>query len=322
MCDKQSTPKTLLEAVRYFSDLDVCHAYMIRIRWPNGEIACPKCGSTRVGNIKSRRMLQCKEKGCRKQFSTKVGTIFEDSPLGLDKWFVAVWSITNAKNGISSHELSRALGVTQKSTWFMLHRIRLAMKAKSFAKITGTIESDETFVGGKAKNMHKHVRAERIQGRGTVGKAVVHGVLERAKDEDDISRVDVAVVQNQKRRTLAPRIRDLVEEGSRVCTDALKSYEGLEDKYIHQMVDHAKEYVREGDVHTNCMENFWALLKRSLSGTYVCASPKHLQAYCDEQVMRFNERDCTDAQRFEQTMSQVVGRRIQYKQLIAKTTEA
>jgi len=171
--------ETLLEVVCYFSDLDVCHAYMINIKWPAGQIACPKCGGRGVGEIKSRRMFQCKAAGCRKQFSTKVGTIFEDSPLGLDKWSVAVWSIANAKNGISSHELGRALGITQKSAWHMLHRIRLAMQAGTFRKIMGTIESDETFVGGRAKNMHKSRRDER-KGTGWIGKPIVHGLLERA----------------------------------------------------------------------------------------------------------------------------------------------
>ena len=161
-------PKTLLEAVRFFSDLNVCHAYMVNLKWPDGKIACPKCGSDKVGNVASRRLLQCKD--CRKQFSAKVDTIFEDSPLGLDKWFVAVWCIANAKNGISSMELHRALGVTQKTAWFMLHRIRTAMRAKTFRKLSGEIESDETFIGGKAANMHKSKRERMIQGRGPTGR--------------------------------------------------------------------------------------------------------------------------------------------------------
>ena len=311
------TPQTLLEAVRYFSDIDVCHEYMIKIRWPDGNIKCPKCGCDRIGRIASRRMLQCREKSCRKQFSTKCGTIFEDSPLGLDKWFTCVWLIVNAKNGISSHELSRALGVSQKSTWHMLHRVRAAMKTKSFKKITGTIESDESFIGGKAKNMHAKKRREKIQGRGTVGKTVVHGVIERPEDENGTSRVDVAVVPNQKAKTLQPRVRDRVEKGARVFTDSLASYESLSDEYVHQMVEHAKgEYVKDGDVHTNCMENFWALLKRALSGTYVCVTPKHLEPYCDEQVFRFNERDRTDSGRFELAMKSVIGVRLTWNDLV------
>ncbi len=190
-------PKTLIDAVTYFADPQVCHDYMKSIRWPDGVIVCPKCGGDKVGEIASRRMFQCKSKGCRKQFSTKVGTIFEGSPLSLQKWFVAVWSIANAKNGISSCELARAIGVTQKSAWFMLHRVRLAMKTKSFKKrIKGEIEGDETFIGGKMRNMHKSKRRKLPKGRGTVGKAVVQGLLERRGE------ARVRVVKDQKRSTL------------------------------------------------------------------------------------------------------------------------
>ena len=183
-------PKSLIEAVRVYSDLDVCHQQMVAIRWPTGQVTCPKCGGEHVGEIKSRRMFQCKAKECRKQFSAKVGTIFEDSPLGLDKWFVAVWSIANAKNGISSHELARALEVTQKTAWHMLHRIRLAMQTKSFHKITGEAESDETMIGGLAGNMHSKRRKEKIRGTGASGKTIVQGVLERG------GKVRCAVVPN------------------------------------------------------------------------------------------------------------------------------
>ena len=191
-------PQSLLEAVRHFSDLDVCHKYMTKIKWPDGKIVCPKCGGDNIGEIKSRRMFQCKSKDCRKQFSTKVGTIFEDSPLGLDKWFVAVWMIANCKNGASSCELARAIQVTQKSAWHMLHRVRLAMKTKSFRKIIGEVESDESFIGGKAKNMHKWKRKGQPRG-GSGGKAVVHGMLERGGD------VRCAVVPNYQINTLHQR---------------------------------------------------------------------------------------------------------------------
>src|SRR4051794_18292974 len=201
-------PTSLLDSVRYFSDLDVCHAYATRIKWPDGKITCPKCGGEHVGEIKSRRMFQCKNKDCRKQFSTKVGTIFEDSPLGLDKWFAAVWCIANAKNGISSCELARAIGVTQKSAWHMLHRIRLAMKTKSFRKIIGEIESDESFIGGKSKNMHKDVRRRKIPGPGGAGKAVVHGLLERG------GHLRACVVPDVTANTLHAKIHENVEKGA------------------------------------------------------------------------------------------------------------
>ncbi len=301
-------PETLLEAVRHFSNLDVCHEYLVRLKWPTGVVTCPKCGGDHVGHIKTRRMFQCKAKDCRKQFSAKVGTIFEDSPLGLDKWFVAVWSIAAAKNGISSHEVGRALGVTQKTAWFMLHRIRLAMQTKSFHKMGGIVEGDETMVGGKAKFMHKSRREEVIKGRGGIGKAIVQGLLERDGE------VRCVVVENQKRGTLQKFVRDNVARGSAVFTDALASYVGLELDYIHQMIDHAKSYV-DGLVHTNGMENFWSLLKRCFKGTYVHVAPVHLFRYLDEETFRFNKRKGTDGTRFVDAMAGVVGRRLQYSEL-------
>lgn len=299
-------PQTLIEAVRFFSDIDKCNEYMASIKWPDGKIVCPKCGSENVGKIETRKMLKCQ--ACKKQFSYKVGTIFKDSPIGLDKWFVAVWSVTNCKNGVSSYELHRALGVTQKTAWFMLHRIRLAMQEGSFQKLEGTVESDETFVGGKAKNMHRSVRAEKINGRGPIGKAVVHGVLERG------GRIIEGVVKDQKKTTLQPRIRDAVVPGSTVYTDDLRSYDGLSNEFIHDVVDHAKEYVR-GDVHTNSIENFWSLLKRCINGTYISLMPWHLVRYVDEQVFRFNERKGTDAERFDEVMFRIAGKRLTYTAL-------
>ncbi len=303
-------PTTLIEAVRHYSDITVCNEYLAKIKWPDGVITCPKCGGTHCGRIATRNMLRCNTKGCRKQFSYKVGTIFEDSPLGLDKWFVAVWCITNCKNGISSCELGRALGVTQKTAWFMLHRIRLAMQVKSFKKFTGEIEVDETGVGGKSGNMHFVRRRLRIKGTGMTGKAIVQGVLSRGGE------VRCQVVPNQKRAALQKTIRDNVETGSTVYTDSLKSYNGLDTDYVHETIDHAKSYV-EARVHTNGMENFWSLLKRGLKGTYVAVSPWHLSRYVDEQVMRFNKRTGTDASRFAHVMRNILGKRLQFKELIA-----
>lgn len=306
MCDG---PKTLLDAIKFFSDIDECSEYMKSIKWPDGKIVCPKCGSEKVGEIKTRRMLRCNEKGCRKQFSYKVGTIFEDSPLGLDKWFVAVWCVTNCKNGISSHELARDLGVTQKSAWHMLHRIRLAMQDGTLRKISGTVEADETFVGGKARNMHKSVRRRKIGGAtGFVGKTIVQGLLERG------GKVKAMVVRNTKRSTLVGNIENHVEQGATIYTDALESYEILAKKFIHETVDHAVAYVKD-NCHTNGMENFWSLLKRGLKGTYISAMPWHLFRYVDEQVFRFNERKVTDAERFNAVMARVLGKRLQYAEL-------
>lgn len=306
MCD---TPTTLIQAVKYFSDVDTCNEYMKQIKWPDGKIICPKCGSDKVGEIKTRRMLRCNEKGCRKQFSYKVGTIFEDSPLGLDKWFVAVWCITNCKNGMSSYELARDLGITQKSAWHMLHRIRLAMQEGSFTKMSGTCEADETYVGGKAKNMHKDVRARKIKGRGALGKTIVQGVLNRR------GRVMADVVVDSKQRTLLPNVEAVVEPGTVIYTDALLSYAGLSAQYVHETVDHAHEYVR-GEAHTNGMENFWSLLKRGINGTYISVMPWQLFRYVDEQVFRFNNRRLNDGQRFAAVMKQILGKRLQYAELV------
>jgi transposase-like protein len=305
MNTKSNHPTTLLEAVRHFSDLEVCHRFMVSIKWPDGKIICPKCGGDHVGEIKSRHMFQCKTKNCRKQFSTKVGTIFEDSALGLDKWFVGVWCIVNAKNGISSHELSRALGITQKSAWHMLHRIRLAMRTKSFnRKLDGTIEADETFIGGAAKFRR---RSKQLKGTGTIGKAVVFGLLERKGE------VRVNVVPNYKRVTLHRHIRENVKEGSELFTDAMESYNGM-DEYTHDIVDHAVAYVK-GRVHTNGLENFWTLLKRGIKGTYVAVAPFHLQRYLDEQAFRFNKRKGNDMTRFLEAMHSVCGKRLAFAEL-------
>lgn len=268
-----NVPATLIEAIRYFSDPDVTHNLMVSLRWPNG-VYCPTCGRSDVRFVATRRIWECKEKHPKRQFSAKVGTIFEDSPLGLDKWFAAIWMVANCKNGISSYEMARDLGITQKSAWFMDHRIRLAMKAGSFLKMSGEVEADETFIGGLAKNMHRHKREQKIKGTGGAGKEAVLGIVERGSVGRK-TRIRTTHVPNVKRKTLAPEIFNNVEPGSTVYTDALKSYLGLSDKYTHETVDHAIEFVR-GNVHTNSVENFWSLLKRTLKGTYVSVDPVHL----------------------------------------------
>jgi transposase-like protein len=313
MNTEQYNPQTLIEAVRYFADPDICHGYLVKVKWPDGKITCPKCGGDKVGIIASRRMLQCKAKGCRKQFSAKVGTIFEDSPLPLSSWFVAVWSIVNAKNGVSSYEIARALGTTQKTAWFMLHRVRLAMRIGTFRKMSGTTESDETYVGGLAKNMHKSRRERVISGTGGVNKSIVHGLLERHM-ATKTSRVKAKVIPNVKRKTVQAEVRAHVEPGSEVFTDKLLGYNGLDDQYVHEAIDHAEAYVN-GRVHTNGLENFWSLLKRMIRGTYIRPSPWHLDRYLDEESTRFNERDGTDGDRFAETMKRVAGRRLTYAEL-------
>jgi transposase-like protein len=310
-------PKTLLEAVRHFKDEDRCISYLAVKRWPNGEVVCPRCGSKTVGYLANQKRWQCSNRHPKRQFSIKVGTIMEDSPIGLDKWLPVLWLIANCRNGISSWEIHRDLGVTQKTAWFMLHRVRLAMQDEhSGGKLGGEVEVDETFIGGKARNMHAKERARKIQGRGPDGKAIVAAVLERG------GKVRAKVIANRRKPELQKLVRDHVDAGSNLYSDALKSYEGL-DEFSHRVIDHAECYV-DGQIHTNGLENFWSLLKRGLKGTYVSVEPFHLFSYIDEQAFRYNNRKhqdeepISDTERFEQLCSRIVGRRLTYKELTGK----
>ena len=317
-----AAPKTLQQAIRHYSDPDVCQQELADSRWPDG-VTCPHCGSKDVSYLANQRRWQCKTKHPRRQFSVKVGTIFEDSPIGLDKWFVAVWLLGAAKNGISSYEIHRAIGVTQKTAWFMLHRIRLAMQVDDGGKLDGGIEVDETYIGAKARNMHKGKRARVLQGRkgGLSGKIAVMGLLQRHPDKGE-SRIRLRVVRNPRREELTHHIKENVEQGANVYTDSLPSYELLrEDGYIHDVINHAEKYAA-GIVHTNGMENFWSLLKRTLGGTYVSVEPFHLFRYLDEQAFRFNARKDVDSGRFADVLKSVSGRRVMYKELIAQERPA
>jgi transposase-like protein len=311
MDEALATPKTLIEAVAYFQNPDNCIAYLVARRWPNG-ITCPTCDSANVGFIASRGMFQCRTRHAKAQFSVKLGTIFEDSPLGLDKWLPAMWLIASNRNGISSWELHRAVGVTQKTAWFMLHRIRLAMQDEhNGGKLGGEVEADETFIGGKARNMHKAKRARVITGTGGKDKTAVMGILERG------GKIRTAVIENRKKSAIQAEVRKHVEAGTALFTDALKSYEGL-NEFEHQVVDHAVQYV-DGNVHTNGCENFWSLLKRTLNGTYVNVEPFHLFRYLDEQAYRFNNRiPMADADRFSCLVRKIVGKRLTYAELTGK----
>jgi len=312
---ENAAPRTLMEAVRYFADADRTLATMVELRWPEG-VHCPTCGRTDVRFIATRRIWECKERHSRKQFSAKVGTIFEDSPLPLDKWFVAIWSIANCKNGISSYELGRAIGITQKSAWHMLHRIRLAMETESFEKFDHITEVDETYVGGLSRNMHVSKRAAKVTGTGGVDKAAVVGLLQRG-DADNASQVRANMIIDASKKTLNAVVRQHVATGSMVMTDCWSGYRGVDADFVHQTVDHAAEFVR-GIVHTNGIENFWSLLKRSIKGTYVSVEPFHLEAYVQEQVFRFNQRKDNDGGRFRKATRGIVGKRLQYKDLIAR----
>jgi len=306
--NKLSDDSGLLAAVRHYSDPMTCIREVASVKWPNGEAVCPRCSGKRLSFLKTRLMWKCQF--CKKQFSVKVGTIFEDSAIGLDKWLCAMWMLANCKNGVSSYEVARALEVTQKTAWFMLHRIRYAMHHGTINKMTGEVEADETFIGGKARNMHLNKRAQKITGRGRShnGKAIVFGLLER-----ETGKVRTAVVEGVRRHELHKHIRENVAPGSELFTDALPSYDHLPE-YAHQVIDHAEAYV-DGVVHTNKIENFWSLLKRTIHGTYVSVEPFHLFRYLDEQSFRYNERKATDKKRFQMVLRSVAGKRLMWDTL-------
>lgn len=316
------TPQTLQEAIQHFTSFENCREFMVAIRWPDGVVRCPRCQSEKVSYLQNARLYKCYGDHPKPKFSLKVGTVFEESPIPLEKWLPAVWVTVNCKNGISSYELGRDLGVTQKSAWFMLHRIRLALKNSTFeskmgGSESGGVEVDETFVGGKVKNMNRARRTRFAKSGGVggvTGKTVVVGLLDR-----DARAIRARVLPNVKRETLQDEILRNVHHGSPVFTDQAVSYDKLSENYVHEVVNHVERYV-DGRIHTNGLENFWSLLKRSLKGTYVCVEPFHLESYVDEQVFRYNNRkDTDDAGRFAIALRQIVGKRLTYAELTGKT---
>jgi transposase-like protein len=318
MAAKIPYPKTLIEAVRLYADPEIAHKFVTALRWPNG-VACPRqgCGSANVHFIKTRRTWRCND--CKRQFSTKVGTIFEESPLGYDKWLPAIWLITNAKNGISSCEIARALSVTQKTAWFMLHRIRAAMKSGTFEKFAGPVEADETYIGGLVKSMNakrrRNIEKPWMRGR-LAQKTPVMAVVERST-KDHKGKVRAFVTPFVEGGDVKGFIRKHVLAGAEVHTDGGRWYQGLDQEYIHHVIDHAYEYVRD-NVHTNSIESFFSVLKRTIKGTYIAPRPQHLQRYIEEQVHRFNEREKTDGERFPVVVKQADGVRLTYKKLTGK----
>lgn len=307
-------PKTLQEAIKFFSDPEQAFLYAVNWRWPNKHITCPRCGGDQHSFIRTRTLWFCK--GCKKQFTIKVGTIFEDSPISLDKWMIAMWMLVNCKNGVSSYELKDTIGITQKSAWFMLQRLRLALKSDDAPKIGGNgspVEVDETYYGGKPKNMHKDRRGRAKFG----GKAIIMGLLERH------GNVRATIIPNAGRVPLHTTINTHVATGTTVYTDDWAPYIGIENQYEHDVIKHTEAYVR-GQVHTNGIENFWSLLKRGLNGTYVSVEPFHLSRYVDEQVFRFNHRKdgdtpVTPAERMAIAMNQVSGKRLTFAEVTGKS---
>ena len=310
-----TSPTSLREAVLYFANKDRALAFMVEMRWPAG-VRCPHCDAEKPSFLKSRSIWKCRD--CRKQFSVKVGTVFEDSPLGLDKWLPALWMLANCRNGISSYELARDLKVTQKTAWFMLARIRLAMQTPTFQKMRGVVEMDETYVGGIAENMHKKRRRRVIKGRGPTNKTGVFGAVERDSVRGK-RRVHAEVMRFVGAYPISNAIHQRIEPGSTVYTDESNNYQrGLGKAYEHETVNHrAKEYVR-GVVHTNSVENFWSVLKRGIKGTYISVDPFHLFRYVHEAVFRYNIRGESEHGRFTAVVKDIVGRRLTYAQLIGK----
>jgi transposase-like protein len=312
-------PTTLQEAVLYFSDPDNCREYMVPRRWADGKVLCPTCGTDKVTFQPQHNRWQCSVHHSRRQFTLKTGTIMEDSPIGLDKWLTAMWLVASNRNGISSWELHRALNITQKTAWFLLHRIRLAMQdEQSGGKLGGEVEIDETYIGGKARNMHKGRKLRALEGKGggLVGKVGVQGMLERG------GKIRTAIIEDSTIATLVPNITRNVEKGSNVFTDELKAYFGLQAHYNHEVINHTISYV-EGNVHTNGLENFWSLLKRTIGGTYISVEPFHLFRYVDEQAFRFNNRKpMDDGDRFSFLVRKIIGKRLTYAELTGKTEAA
>jgi transposase-like protein len=315
-----NAPNTLQEAIVYFADPDRAFEYAKRFRWPDGNVVCPRCGKAKHSFLKTRKLWFCYE--CKKQFSLKLGTVFEDSALPLDKWMIGFWMLVNCKNGVSSMEIHRTLGITQKAAWFMLQRLRLVLQEKSFVKLGGPgseVEVDETFIGGKARNMHKDKRRRLsdIGMQGGHGKAIVMGMLERG------GQVRAKVVPDRRKVALRDAILGGVDTGTLLYTDEHPAYMAIESEYVHKVVNHLEHYV-DGTVHTNGIENFWSLLKRGLGGTYISVEPFHLFRYVDEQAYRFNTRKdafgnkIPDGVRFTDAMSRIGGHRLTYSQLTGK----
>jgi transposase-like protein len=309
------TPQTLQQAMKHFSTGDNAFEYLKGVRWPDGKVACPRCGCTDVSFVSTRKLWTCSKCTTKKQFTLRIGTILEDSAIPYDKWLCAFWLIANAKNGISSYEIGRSLGVTQRTGWFMLQRIRLALQNGTIVKMGGTVEADETYIGGKARFMHFGKRKVKSRG-GPAGKTAVQGLLERHSTKGH-SRVILKVHKYVRKHNVQSMVKEYVLKNTDLMTDALQSYKGMNAEYNHQVIDHAEKYV-DGKVHTNGLENFWCLLKRTIKGTYVSVEPFHLFRYLDEQAFRFNERRDTDAGRFAISISGIIGKSLPWVKLTGK----
>ena len=306
MASATEYPKNLREAIHYFADERRAFEFVVLMRWPDG-ITCPRCDCGRVSFISTRKTWKCL--GCRKQFSVRVGTIFEGSPLPFSTWLPAVWLIANSKNGISSHELGRAMGITQKTAWFMLHRIRKGMADGTVGLMAGVVEVDETYVGGAAKFMHKDRHQYMVTGRGGVDKIAIQGLRERG------GKMRATVLGGTSAADVEHNIYKYVSLGTKVYTDKFAGYKGLSANFVHGTVDHGKREFVRGDIHVNGVENFWTLFKRAWRGTYTHMNHEHAHRYLDERLFSFNLRGLNDLERCQAVLGQVTGRRMTWNQL-------
>lgn len=302
--------KNIIEVLDYFKDEETCKKLLELQRW-GGKPICPHCGCDKV--YRTNRGYRCSDKTCFKKFSVTVGTIFENSKIKLRLWFTAIYICTSNKKGVSSHQLSRDLGVTQKTAWFILQRVREMLKENAPQLLNDIVEIDETYVGGKARNKHAWQRKLiRERGTGYIDKTMVFGILQRK------SKVLTHVVSRNDGNVLKPIIRNIVENGTIVMTDGFGAYAGLDKDYQHEVINHHKgEYFREG-FHTNTIEGFWSILKRGIVGIYHHVSPEHLHRYCNEFSYRYNTRSQTDTERFVNVLKRVDSGSLTYNKLTGK----